>query len=48
MPIGQFTWLDDFTTFFYDWKYWTGSEEFGWILEVDLEYPSVSFLKEFD
>ena len=39
MPIGEFEFLDNFQSFYYQWKYWTGNEENGFILEVDLECP---------
>ena len=40
MPISGYEWLPEnkFNKFFYDWKYWTGNEKHGFILEVDLTY----------
>ena len=34
--MGDYEFLENFDSFHYDWKYWSGNEPEGYILQVDL------------
>ena len=39
LPIGDYSWVENPELLAMEWERWTDDQEFGYILEVDLDYP---------